>query len=50
MFEAEAEEETLNKTNKALKARVRDMEGEVATLKKLLVELGLVKKSNKKAR
>ena len=42
-FNAEEEEQMLSEKNKELKTKLRDMEGEVRTLKKLMLELGLVK-------
>ena len=43
VFENEAEEGKLRAKNDKLKAKLAEMEGEVKTLKKLVVELGLVK-------
>lgn len=42
--EAEVEEQALAARNKVLKTEVSDLEAEVKTLKKLMVELGLLKK------
>lgn len=42
--EAEVEEQALVARNKVLKTEVSDLEAEVKTLKKLMVELGLLKK------
>lgn len=50
VFKEEMEEEKLKAKNDQLKNRLSEIEGEVKTLKKLVVELGLVKKATFKQR